>query len=165
MIFVTVGTHEQPFDRLVKEMDRLKDERVIEEDVVIQTGFGTYEPRHCKWNKWIPYQDMVKYVSEARIVITHGGPASFMMPLQYEKIPVVVPRQKQFGEHVNDHQVEFVRTVAKRNRIIPIYDIGELGDVLQEYETYVASKGHSFKSNNERFNDLFNHNVQEMFRG
>lgn len=163
MIFVTVGTHEQPFDRLLKEVDRLKSERVIEENVVIQTGFSTYEPRCCKWSKLIPYQDMVKNVSEARIVITHGGPASFIMPLQYGKIPIVVPRQKQFGEHVNDHQIQFVRAVAERNMIIPVYEIEELRDVLDKYETYTASMSHGFRSNNKRFNDLFEHNVQEMF--
>lgn len=31
MIFVTVGTHEQPFNRLVKKMDELKKEGIITE--------------------------------------------------------------------------------------------------------------------------------------
>lgn len=48
----------------------------------------------------IPYNQMIKNVEDARIVITHGGPASFIMPLQIGKIPIVVPRQHQFGEHV-----------------------------------------------------------------
>ena len=42
MIFVTVGTHEQPFNRLVEYMDRLKENGIIAEDVIIQTGFSTY---------------------------------------------------------------------------------------------------------------------------
>lgn len=36
------------------------------------------------------------------------------MPLQIGKTPIVVPRQHQFNEHVNDHQVEFARNVAQR---------------------------------------------------
>ena len=44
MIFVTVGTHEQGFDRLIKEIDRLKEQNVIEEDVIIQKGYTEYEP-------------------------------------------------------------------------------------------------------------------------
>ena len=47
-------------------------------------------------------------------ILTSGGPASFVMPLQIGKTPIVVPRQHQFNEHVNDHQVEFARNVAKR---------------------------------------------------
>ena len=40
MIFVTVGTHEQSFERLVKEMDRLVETGVITEEVFIQTGIS-----------------------------------------------------------------------------------------------------------------------------
>lgn len=35
MIFVTVGTHEQPFNRLIKEVDRLVADGKIKEKVVI----------------------------------------------------------------------------------------------------------------------------------
>ncbi|MCI6236846.1 MAG: multidrug MFS transporter, partial [Firmicutes bacterium] len=69
MIFVTVGTHEQPFNRLVQKIDDLKRDGVITEDVVIQTGFSTYEPKYCKWQKLFPFQDMGKYVEQASIVI------------------------------------------------------------------------------------------------
>ena len=124
MIFVTVGTHEQPFNRLIQKVDELKKDGVITEDVIIQTGFSTYEPKYCQWSKLIPYQQMIKNVADARIVITHGGPASFIMPLQIGKTPIVVPRQHQFNEHVNDHQVEFSRNVAKRmGTIIEVEDV------------------------------------------
>lgn len=152
MIFVTVGTHEQPFNRLVKAVDELKRDGVITEDVVIQTGFSTYEPKYCTWSKLIPYQDMLKNVEDARIVITHGGPASFIMPLQIGKTPIVVPRQHQFNEHVNDHQVEFARNVAERMKtIIPVEDISKLGEVITNYDQIVAGMGHGMSSNNEKF--------------
>lgn len=152
MIFVTVGTHEQPFNRLVKAVDELKRDGVITEDVVIQTGFSTYEPKYCTWSKLIPYQDMLKNVEDARIVITHGGPASFIMPLQIGKTPIVVPRQHQFNEHVNDHQVEFARNVAKRmGTIIPIEDIDKLREVIENYDEIIAGMRRGISSNNQRF--------------
>lgn len=139
MIFVTVGTHEQPFNRLVKKMDELKKEGIITEEVIIQTGFSTYKPQYCQWSKLIPYQQMIKNVEDARIVITHGGPASFIMPLQIGKTPIVVPRQQRFNEHVNDHQVEFARNVAERmGTIIPVEDIEKLKDVITNYDQIVA---------------------------
>ena len=139
MIFVTVGTHEQPFNRLVQKIDELKKDGTIREDVIIQTGFSTYEPKYCQWSKLIPYQQMVKNVADARVVITHGGPASFIMPLQMGKTPIVVPRQHQFNEHVNDHQVEFARNVAQRmGTIIPVEDIDTLGDIITNYYQIVA---------------------------
>ena len=78
MIFVTVGTHEQPFDRLVKAVDELKRDGIITEEVIMQTGFSIYEPKYCEWSKLIPYREMIKNVENAHIVITHGGPASFI---------------------------------------------------------------------------------------
>lgn len=135
MIFVTVGTHEQPFDRLIEAVDKLKKNGIITEEVIMQTGFGTYEPKYCTFSKLFPYEEMIKKVEAARIVITHGGPASFIMPLQMGKMPIVVPRQKKFGEHVNDHQVEFARAVAERmGTIIVVEDVSTLGDVICEYE-------------------------------
>lgn len=53
------------------------------------------------------------------------------MPLQIGKTPIVVPRQHQFNEHVNDHQVEFARNVAKRmGTIIEVEDIETLQEIL-----------------------------------
>lgn len=163
MIFVTVGTHEQPFNRLVQKIDELKRDGVITEDVMIQTGFSTYEPEYCKWSKLIPYQDMVKNVADARIVITHGGPASFIMPLQIGKTPIVVPRQHKFDEHVNDHQVEFARNVAQRmGTIILVEDIEKLGEAIRDYDQKVADMGHGMSSNNEKFNAELEEIVNEL---
>lgn len=153
MIFVTVGTHEQPFNRLIKKVDELKRDGVIQEDVIMQTGFSTYEPKYCEWSKLIPYQQMIKNVEDARIVITHGGPASFIMPLQIGKVPIVVPRQHKFDEHVNDHQVEFARNVAERmGTIIPVEDIEKLEEIIMDYDQIVAVMGHVMSSNNVKFN-------------
>ena len=132
----------------------------------IQTGFSTYKPKYCQWSKLISYQQMVKNVADARIVITHGGPASFIMPLQIGKTPIVVPRQHQFNEHVNDHQVEFARNVAQRmGTIIPVEDIETLGDIITNYDQIVAGMGHGMSSNNAKFNEELENLVNELYCG
>lgn len=161
MIFVTVGTHEQPFNRLIQKVDELKRDGVIQEEVIIQTGYSTYEPKYCQWSKLIPYQQMVKNVEDARIVITHGGPASFIMPLQIGKIPIVVPRQHQFGEHVNDHQVEFARNVAERmGTIIVVEDINKLANAIVNYRAFAKK---DMNSNTRQFNLEFENMVGKLF--
>ena len=164
MIFVTVGTHEQPFNRLVQEIDNLKRDGIITEDVIIQTGYSTYEPKYCQWDKLIPYKQMIKNVEDARIVITHGGPASFIMPLQIGKTPIVVPRQKKFDEHVNDHQDEFARNVAERmGTIIPVEDTNKLGEVIKNYDTIIANMNNKIMSNNKVFCDDLEKIVKDLF--
>lgn len=166
MIFVTVGTHEQAFNRLVEKIDELKGKGIIQEEVVIQTGYCTYAPKNCKWSKLIPYDEMIKNVEDARIVITHGGPASFIMPLQVGKVPIVVPRQFKFNEHVNDHQVDFSKAVAQRQgNIIVVEDINELERTILNYEDIIKSMPSEMKSNNAEFNKKLQGVVDNMFGG
>lgn len=166
MIFVTVGTHEQPFNRLVQKIDELKKDGTIQDDVIIQTGFSTYEPKYCQWSKLIPYQQMIKNVADARIVITHGGPSSFIMPLQVGKTPIVVPRRREFNEHVNNHQVSLSRAVAQRiGTIIVVEDMAKLGETITKYDEIVSGMRSGLNSNNEIFNKELEKIVDGMFKG
>lgn len=165
MIFVTVGTHEQPFNRLIECIDSLKKNGVIQEDVIIQTGYSTYEPKYCTWQKLYPYQEMIKLVDKARIVITHGGPSSFIMPLQVGKTPIVVPRRHEFDEHVNDHQVSFAKAVAERmGTIIVVEKMRKLEETIINYDKIVSEMGNGLKSNNEKFNEELGKIVDKMFK-
>lgn len=164
MIFVTVGTHEQAFNRVIEEIDKLKKEGIIKEEVIIQLGYSTYEPSYCKWEKIISYDEMMDNMKKARIIITHGGPATFMMALQLGKIPVVVPRQYEFNEHVNNHQVDFTKIVADRYKnIIPVYNMSELKDVIENYDSEISQIPQSAMSNNREFNNKFEEVVENLF--
>ncbi len=165
MIFVTVGTHEQPFDRLVEAMDILKRDVLSQEEVFVQTGYCTYQPKYCEWSKFIPYQDMGKRIAQARIVITHGGPASFIQVLQAGKTPIVVPRQSRYGEHVNDHQVEFVKAVAERmGTIVPVYEVEKLRETIEKYDEITAAMPCRENSNNQEFNRMFAKLAEELLQ-
>lgn len=154
MIFVTVGTHEQQFNRLIQEIDRLKREGIILDDVFMQIGYSTYEPQYCQWKKLISYDEMNEMYNKADIIITHGGPASFMKALELKKIPIVVPRQVKYDEHVNDHQVEFVKLVEERyNNIIGVYDINCLEKTIIHFKDIVNKKNISNMSHNKEFNE------------
>ena len=160
MIFVTVGTHEQQFNRLIEKIDNLKKDGIIEDDVFIQIGFSTYEPRYCEWKKLVSYDEMTEYISKARVVITHGGPATFMSVLSSGKKPIVVPRLKKFGEHVNDHQLKFCKEVEKRlGNIVVVQDIVDLSDTLTNFSHDEAENS----SNTKQFCQQFLNVVSDLF--
>ncbi len=165
MIFVTVGTHEQPFDRLIKKVDELKKEGLITDDVQMQTGYCTYQPQYCSWSPFYTYKEMQEFVQKADIVITHGGPSSFIMPLQIGKIPIVVPRQARYKEHINNHQVEFCKAVAERMRtIIAVEDISKLADILEKYHEITRDLYSGVNSNNAVFCEKLKQLINELLR-
>ena len=164
MIFVTVGTHEQGFERLIKKVDDLVRDGKIKEDVVMQIGFTQYKPKYCKWQKLFPYSEMKDMMQKARIVITHGGPASFIMALQEGKTPIVVPRMAKYNEHVNDHQVDFSLAVNERYKnLIVVEDVENLGNIISDYDNLVKNMSSGTLSNNAVFNKKFKKIVDELF--
>lgn len=148
MIFVTVGTHEQPFNRLIQEVDRLIETGQIKEIVMMQIGYSTYIPKHSKSVRFMSFNEIEKAIEESTVVITHGGPASFLKVLSKGKKPVVVPRQTRYDEHVNDHQLEFAQQlVDKKFNIDVVVDISELNEKVQS----VGKNKMEYTSNTEYF--------------
>lgn len=147
MIFVTVGTHEQAFNRLIEYVDAIK----TEEEIFAQTGYSSYIPQNIRWKKFLTYQEMQDAFRNARVVITHGGPSTFMESIGAGKIPIVVPRQKCFDEHVNDHQLIFVRQIEKQTAILPVYDIADLKATIDHYDALCAKLQISSGMNNLLF--------------
>ncbi len=64
----------------------------------------------------------------------------------------MVPRKKEFGEHVNDHQVDFCRQVSERmGTIFVVENVGELPDAVRRYDEIAASMKSEISNNNARF--------------
>lgn len=137
MIFATVGTHEDPFDRLVLELERLQP--LLAEEIVIQAGYTRVAAPHCAVSAMLDFQSVQALMARARVVVTHGGPASIMQALAHGKIPVVVPRQSVHGEHVDDHQVRFTSRIA--SRIVQVLEIGQLEAAIRTAGTSPPASG------------------------
>lgn len=126
-VFVTVGTHEDPFNRLVAAADKLAADPHYR--VKIQSGYSTVACQFAAASAMMPFDTLQAAMAEADVVITHGGPASIMQAFSHGKVPVVVPRQSQFGEHVDDHQRRFARRLA--DRAVIVEDIGTLETIVR----------------------------------
>lgn len=114
MILVTTGTGDIPFDRLVREVDRLVGEGCLGDlPVHIQVGASGHEPVHCTWSRSLDYGEMVEHVSRAKLVIAHGGVGTMLLCHRYGVPEVMVPRRQALGENVDDHQVDFAEYVAE----------------------------------------------------
>jgi len=116
MVFVTTGSCE-PFPRLVAAIDRVAPE--LDEEVFMQIGKSNYEPCNCRFERFLP--SLVDPMSEARVVVSHGGLACLEV-LRSGKPLVVVPRQLQYREHFNDHQVVFAEFLAEKYGVAVLLD-------------------------------------------
>jgi len=113
LIFVTVGTHEQPFNRLLKIVDEMR----LDQEIIVQYGFSTYRFENCTNQPFVEFDEMRGMMSRADAVVTHAGVGSIMLALSVGKRPVVVPRLRRFGEHVDDHQLEVAHAFARAGKI------------------------------------------------
>ncbi len=163
MIFVTVGTHEQQFDRLVRAVDELVADGTVTESVFIQTGYCDYTPKYAEWSKFISASEMRRRMKDADVVITHGGPSSFVEAMIVGKVPVVVPRRSKFGEHVNDHQKDFVQKVVKyKGGIIPVYNISDLASAIKNVRHLSSASEIRFVSHSKEFCESLEHLIEEL---
>lgn len=131
MIFCTVGTEKFPFDRLVRSVDLFG--RTAKEEIFIQIGTAVYEPEYSKWERFVSFSKMVQLIREARIVVCHAGVGIVLLCGSLNKIPIVVPRLKSLGEHIDNHQPELCKKLASEGKIIAVYDEKELGLYIDNY--------------------------------
>lgn len=136
MIFLTVGTTKFPFDRLLKAIDEVMIKLNSGEELIVQKGTGDYKfeyPR-AKIFKEIPFNKMISYMKKARVIITHGGPATIFLALKYgQNRPLVIPRSKKFGEHVDDHELLFAGFLKNQGGIQAIFPEDDLTAKIKQY--------------------------------
>ena len=126
MIFVTVGTHTQGFERLVKAVDELAGSGRLKEKVIMQIGNTKYSPRNCEYFRFESFKKILELNKSARIIITHAGAGCILTALHFGKPLIIMPRRKMFGEHTDDHQCDLAEALNTQKKAIRINDAAEL---------------------------------------
>jgi exopolysaccharide biosynthesis glucuronosyltransferase PssE len=136
MIFVTVGTNEAPFDRLLEMVDRAR----FEDEVVVQNGSSTVRPKDARCIDFLSFQDLREHVNRARVVVSHAGVGSILLSLMNGKQPVVVPRLRRHGEHVDDHQLAFARRLQSKGLVSVVEQPDELRTAVEAAQQLAPPK-------------------------
>jgi UDP-N-acetylglucosamine transferase subunit ALG13 len=125
VIFATVGTHHQPFDRLLRALAELE-----VDDLVVQHGTGSAPAGVARAEAFMPFDEIVGCLRRAEKVITHAGVGSILCATREGHTPLVVPRRHELGEHVDEHQAELTRALAAKGAVVPVWDTAELAELL-----------------------------------
>jgi beta-1,4-N-acetylglucosaminyltransferase len=118
MILVTVGTHHQNFERLIRAMDEVAAE--LTEPVIIQIGHSTYTPHHAEHFEFTSGSQMEQLTCAARIVVAHAAAGTVIIALRQGKPLIVVPRLQRYGEVVDDHQLQLAAALAATGQAINV---------------------------------------------
>jgi UDP-N-acetylglucosamine transferase subunit ALG13 len=126
---VSVGTDFHPFDRLCRWVDGwLAAGGGTAARCFVQSGTST-PPSGAEHEQYLGYPEMERMIREATVVVCHGGPGTIMLASTLGKRPIVVPRRKAEGEHVDDHQCQFARRIAAGGAIV----LAETEDAFRGY--------------------------------
>jgi len=128
--FVTVGNATQPFPRLlhavVANADRLP------QPVTVQYGNNDFSCEKCQSVAFMDMEQFTLQLTEATLVVTHAGAGSIIHAIQAGKVPVVVPRRTEYGEIIDNHQIEFAQSLATEGRVIITQDVTRLEFAAKE---------------------------------
>jgi UDP-N-acetylglucosamine transferase subunit ALG13 len=131
-VFVSVGTHPQPFDRLLREIDRLVGDKKVKAQVFAQTGNCVYRPKSFPGSRLLGSDEFEKKIRWADVVVSHAGAGTIISALREKKPLVLVPRLQKFGEHTNDHQLDLARALAAEKKALAVFDLSELEKRISE---------------------------------
>lgn len=140
MILVLLGTQNNSFHRLLEKMDELIEKGVIEEKVLVQSGYTNYESKNMRIFDLIPQEELERYQEQADLIITHGGVGSIISSIKKGKKVIAVPRLHKFQEHVNNHQKQIVESFNRKGYIIGINEVDELEEAILKMQDFKPNK-------------------------
>ena len=140
MILVLLGTQNNSFHRLLEKIDELIEKNVIDEKVIVQSGYTKYDSKNMRLFDLIPQEELERYQEQADLIITHGGVGSIISSIKKDKKVIAVPRLQKYQEHVNDHQKQIVELFNKKGYIIGINEVEELEDAIIKMQDFVPVK-------------------------
>jgi UDP-N-acetylglucosamine transferase subunit ALG13 len=127
MIVVTVGTHEQQFDRLMRAVVALGDS----EPMLVQYGTCTITSGPGEWVDFLSFDELAERTKNARAFICHAGVGSIVLARRCGHRPIIMPRRPEFGEHVDEHQLELSRRLHKAGLVTVVEDEQELAAAVR----------------------------------
>ena len=140
MILVLLGTQNNSFIRLLKEIEKCVENKTIKEDVIVQAGYTEFNSKKMKILDFISSDELTNLIQEANFIITHGGVGSIVDCLKLNKKIIAVPRLAKYNEHVNNHQTQIINDFDKKGYIIGLKDVTDLSKALKKIDNFTPKK-------------------------
>lgn len=143
-VFVPLGTQRFPFGRLVSAFNEMIVRGVYQcNEVVMQSSVYDVQPLFSHYGL-ISNEQFNAYINKAEVVVTHSGVNSIITCMELMKPLVIVPRLFQYGEHVDNHQLEIAELLETKYGVIVVRDMSLLKEAIEaaKYHTYLPWVSH-----------------------
>jgi UDP-N-acetylglucosamine--N-acetylmuramyl-(pentapeptide) pyrophosphoryl-undecaprenol N-acetylglucosamine transferase len=118
--FVAVGTHGQPYTRLLEMVSRAVEDGLLPSPVRAQLGPASWSAPGVEASEHMSRDELEAAVRSADVVVCHGGAGIISSALSAGRRPIVVPRRAALGEHVDDHQHQLTRKLAEWGLVVVV---------------------------------------------
>ncbi len=159
MIFVTLGTQDKSFSRLLKAIDKEIEKGNIKDKVVVQAGLTKYKSKNMEIFDLIPADKFDQYIEKSDLVITHGGAGSILTALKKNKKVIAAARLSKYKEHTNDHQIQIVKEFSDEGYILELNDFNKLGKLIEKSKKFKPKK---FMSNTKNMIKLLEDYIEDV---
>ena len=143
MIFVTLGTQDKPFERLLVAIDKAIEKGAIKDKVIVQAGYTKYQSKNMEIFDYIDNEKFEELVKKCDLLIAHGGVGSILSGVTNEKKVIAAARLEKFGEHVNDHQIQIIEEFVRIGYILELKDFKRLDKVINQMKRFKPKKFHT----------------------
>lgn len=145
MIFVTIGTQKQQFNRLFNYIDNL----ILDDNIYVQLGNSKFKFKNnnVKVIDFLTYEEIEKMILLSDFIITHGGGGTIFKALELNKKVIVVPRLKKYKEHINDHQLEIANYLQKNRFALIAKNEKEFNECILNIKKFKPKKYFNNKEN------------------
>lgn len=140
MIFVTLGTQDKKFKRLLDDIQKEIDRGIIKEEVIVQSGFTKFESKDMKIFDLLDKDDFDKYIKACDLLITHGGVGSILTGLKNNKKVIACPRLSKYQEHINDHQIQIIEKFSQAKYLLAYNEGDNLESVINKTKNFKPKK-------------------------
>lgn len=163
MIFVTLGTQDKPFKRLIKAVEKQIMLGNIKEEVIVQAGCTNYKTKleNIKIVQYMSIEEFNKNLEKAKIVITHAGAGTIIQALEKNKKVIAAARKKVYGEHVNNHQEQILDNFSNSGYVLPLRSFRKLNEVIEQAKEFKPKK---FESNNGKFIENIENEIEDLLQ-
>lgn len=158
MIFVTLGTQDKSFTRLLEAIDREIEKGNIKDKVIVQAGLTKYSSPNMEILDLVSEDEFDKLIDQCDLLITHGGAGSILSGIKKNKKIIAAARLAKYKEHTNDHQKQIIKEFSNKGYILELRDFNSLGKLIEKSKSFKPKK---FTSNTDNMIKLISDYIEE----